>query len=128
MSLATIESVVIKRASLPANFSFYKWEWVGENWSHLKVTGMVAPKLESGERAWKYGDKATKKVFKFSKQQLDEIDREWEAEHQKCHGCAGKGEESASWSKDNGTTMRQCSKCKGTGLPSKPLQESIFNA
>lgn len=53
---------------------------------------------------------------------VDRVKHDWEQETGKCYACDGEGEEVASYSVDNGRTMRKCSRCNGSGKP--PTQEA----
>lgn len=97
------------------------------SWNHKEATKtkperlivvlMTAPLLASGEIAWKYADRATKKTVDMGLADHDRWTLEWERLTGKCRQCSTKhpGQQWDGWNCNTGDRFRTCTRCNGTG-------------
>jgi hypothetical protein len=86
----------------------------------MQFIGSVAPLKTSGKNKgypnWQKRDKTTEKTFIVSVKDHEKWCGAWQKKTNKCAECVGTGKTIASCGA-NGTTYRECFKCKGTGTP-----------
>ena len=133
MSLATLlDEHAREKGGHPADWHVFRYECQppGGETIFYALTGMVAPPLSRGPMKgrpnWKRGDRDTEAKVYIKVEEHREWLAAWEARTGLCSECAGAGEEMASWSRDNGTVMRPCRKCKGAKVcnPGPKLMEA----
>ena len=100
------------------------WRWVelrvvGERPDHVVVVrGAVMPDLTKGKNKgwpnWSKRDKSTERELVMTNPDINAFIAKWESTTGTCSGCGGDGQELAS-SGVNGTTYRDCRRCKATG-------------
>lgn len=85
----------------------------------FRVRGAVAPLLTKGRckggRNWKKRDKETDKTTYFTPEEHEQWLKQWEDKTGLCSKCQGSGEVFFSWSREEGTKLKQCERCGGTG-------------
>lgn len=87
----------------------------------MEMKGAIAPMKPHGKdpifgRDWKKMEKGSKRVLQLGIHEHNEWVLAWEQKNDKCHECMGDGKTVASSGVD-GTTYRECSRCKGIGKP-----------
>lgn len=116
------EMVVRKKLGKP-EWLMFGWECVGDT-DDVIVTGCVpVEKYSRGPR--KGRPKFIKPGDKCVVTRTDELAAmsEYEKDTGKCSGCRGSGRQWAGWSLSEGSSYRECKRCKSTGLaPAKEVR------
>lgn len=83
----------------------------------MKAELMLAPKLEDGRVAWKYADKKSKILVKFTSEEHDSWTLDWERRTGRCRQCSHShpGKERIGWGVSTGDLFQTCPRCNGTG-------------
>lgn len=113
MGFSMLELHAQEKVSLPSGFSFFRWEALpfGEPTQVYRLTGAIEGKYKNGRAKW---SRPFTEVF-ITTVEHDAWRAAWELKTGLCSACAGSKEELAKWSATEGTTMRPCSRCKGSG-------------
>ncbi len=89
------------------------------NFIATRVTGAVAPAITRGKRKgqpnWRKMDRSTREVLYITPDAHAAWCSLWEARTGKCHECTGDGEVCIGWSAADGSRMKVCPRCGGSG-------------
>jgi hypothetical protein len=105
------------------------WLWVRSEVvdGHFLVTGAVCPMFTRGPRKglrnWAQRDKATERTLVITPAELRACQLRWEVASGRCHACAGTGQENMGWTKEQGTILKTCRRCTGSGTPAATEDE-----
>lgn len=119
-----LEMMARERLGMPDTWCAYSWACKPGGGSvvthYVEVVGMIAPLKtkgkNKGDHNWSAGDKDTEKTVYITPAEHAAWCVAWEAKTGRCIECIGTGKVIASISVVNGTTYRECPKCKGTKL------------
>jgi hypothetical protein len=88
---------------------------------YYEVEGAVCPLKTAGKGRgqpnYRKMDRATRKTITITVAEQERWETEWAAATGKCPKCMGTGEVFARWAKGEGTTLKPCDPCGGTGGP-----------
>lgn len=111
-----MNEVAVKKVGGPEGWSYCRWQRIGDG-EDFVVEGGIPRLLKAGprkgEKTWR--DVPTQKTV-VTRAEMDAAQLAYEATTGTCGDCGGTREVFARWTKDNGTEMRQCTRCNGTGL------------
>jgi hypothetical protein len=110
-----MEPVARRKAGGNEAWEVCAWERVGKD--GVIVEGGIPRVLKSGPRKGKktWRDMPTQKVV-VTVAEIDAEHARYEADTGTCGDCFGKGRVFARWSQANGVEMKECGRCKGTGI------------
>ena len=130
MNLRIIEAHLRKQNGLPDDFHFYHWECFPHGRQitlYIELTGCRCPLKTRGEWKgrpnFKKRERGSDQKFTVLTSEIEQIESDYEQETGKCRQCEGVGKTVASFG-ISGTTYRECSRCKGTGVP-KQLEQVV---
>jgi hypothetical protein len=117
MSGHLLEIQARRLLKMPEDWLAHKWEKVGNG---FLVSGCVCTEVykrgpRKGQPNFSKRDKTTDMVAVISYEAADAFRLEWEQETELCSRCMGKKQIVNAWHHINGTTYRDCPRCKGTG-------------
>lgn len=126
MNIRVIEDHFRTKHGLTDDFHFYSYEALPHRTSgrsvepqYLLLRGGRCPVLKSGANKGRPNFRKLSDEQSFVLQISDEHDVlvAYERRRGHCSECGGKGKTVCGWSKSDGTSYRQCRRCKGDGQP-----------
>ena len=117
-----LTEVARRKVGAPSEWEVFAWEMIGDT-NDFVVTGGIPRLLTRGPRkGQKTWDGPSQKAV-VTQSELHAEHARYELATGKCGDCFGSGEVFAGWSVSEGTRMKSCRRCGGSGNQPKAVEE-----
>lgn len=120
--MSHLNEVARIKVGAPAEWEVFAWEVIGDT-RDLVVIGGVPRLLKRGPRKGQKTWDGPRQSAVVTRAELDAEHARYESATGNCGDCLGGGEVFAGWSAKDGTKMKPCHRCAGSGKRPEDAQE-----